>query len=226
MPGGVLTETIANLPHMDSILLSYEGCKQLEDYYNVIPEWLHRHPQENSLTLVGWSMGGLLALRAALDFPDKISRLVLVSATSSFCNRNPALGWPPRVVQRMQAALIKDRFTVMNAFVEKMFDPSEPEKGFLDSFKDLPRSNHSSTEELAAGLDVLLHTSLTDRLPYITAQVLIIQGENDTICPIQQSHQMETLLPNARAVRLSATGHAPFLTKQERFLKELREFHP
>src|SRR6266545_6704126 len=41
--------------------------------------------RSNQYCVVGWSLGGLLALRAALEFPDKIAGLVLISSSARMC---------------------------------------------------------------------------------------------------------------------------------------------
>ena len=42
---------------------------------------------EDETLLIGWSLGGQVAVRIALDYPEKVSRLCLIAATPCFVNR-------------------------------------------------------------------------------------------------------------------------------------------
>jgi pimeloyl-ACP methyl ester esterase len=55
------------------------------------------------ITLCGWSLGAMLAMRAALLAPQRVTGLVLVGATASFTQRS---GWP-----EAQAPALLDSFS-------------------------------------------------------------------------------------------------------------------
>ena len=70
-------------------------------------------------TLLGWSLGGQFALRAALAAPERVARLVLVGATPRFTS---APGWPqgqpPESLSLMQSRLAEDYRRTVGEFLE------------------------------------------------------------------------------------------------------------
>ncbi len=90
-PGSVWDETIEQLPgNYVSIKVSYAGFNNLPaiemPWYETIKTELIEYIQEenlNKITIIGHSMGGMLAIDLAESIPDKIHKLVLVDALPS-----------------------------------------------------------------------------------------------------------------------------------------------
>ena len=78
------------------------------------------------VTVVGWSLGGLVALAALPRLRPRVSRLVLLSATPCFTIRD---GWPHGVPARSVAALARqvrrDPAHAIERFSEGMFVEGE-----------------------------------------------------------------------------------------------------
>jgi pimeloyl-[acyl-carrier protein] methyl ester esterase len=219
----VWEQVTCSLPSWHHVFVSYKDCNQQQSFIKSVEEQLAAYPQDD-FTLVGWSMGGLLAIQTALSGNSRIKRLVLVSSTTAFCNEAPSMGWPKRIVQRMKQALEKDSDTVLRNFKERMFSPPEVKQGWMELFH-LRKGGDMSIAGMMAGLDLLMDINLTSQLKEVHLPILLIHGELDSVCPVGQSKRMESLFPNAKAVYLKNTGHIPFLTKYEHFLLELRDFH-
>ncbi len=68
-----------------AILLPGHGwapCPEGTTIASVAADIAAKMPDDGSADLVGYSMGGRVALRIALDYPEKVRRLILVSASS------------------------------------------------------------------------------------------------------------------------------------------------
>ena len=68
-----------------------------------------------------------------------------------------------------------------------------------------------------AALEILATADLREMLPVVDRPVLLIHGEADTICLPGASRYMSEQLPQAKLVKLSGVGHAPFLSRPEEF---------
>ncbi|MGG4440143.1 alpha/beta fold hydrolase [Brevibacillus fortis] len=158
------------------------------------------------LIVVGWSMGGMLGMRLAAQYP--VSGLVLIGTTARFTCEQPDLrkGWHPVVLQRMKRQLSVARERVMDAFVEQMLTPGEREQIGLHVGMD---SQKWSTAALIAGLTYLEEEDCRPFLSSLTAPTLVIHGTEDAICSLAAGEELASRLVGANFVRIPDCGHAP-----------------
>jgi 2-succinyl-6-hydroxy-2,4-cyclohexadiene-1-carboxylate synthase len=155
-------------------------------------------------TWVGYSMGGRLALRVALDHPEVVHRLVLVSAS-------PGLADPAERAARAAAdeALARDVEAMgVDAFLDRwlaqpLFAGVPPDAPGLAERRRLPAAT------LAHQLRVLgtgTMEPLWDRLGELAAPVLLVSGTADAKFGAVND-AMAGRIPGARHVRVDG-GHA------------------
>jgi pimeloyl-[acyl-carrier protein] methyl ester esterase len=187
--------------------------------------WLVNYLQTLSLTetvLVGWSLGGMLLLEALGQMTAAPAGLVLVATPASFCERPDHPHGQPRVMVRALRRTVRaDRRRGLADFASRCLAPEEANFR-QEIFQDFqPQENGA---DLAAGLDYLLNTDLRPILSAIPAGALLIQGDQDNIAPPAQSEVLHHYLKGSRMVKISGAGHAPFLTRADKFNQVLREF--
>lgn len=164
--------------------------------------------------LMGWSLGGLLAIQAALKYPERITGLVLVSATPCFIAREH---WPDGVeaglLKAMALELAADPEVVVNRFLALEIHGSAHPRDELKRLKSLALA-HGLPDKAAllAGLKQLAETDLSASLPEIQCPVLLLGGRRDKLVPWASLEHSHRLLPNSRLVRVPGAAHAPFLT--------------
>jgi pimeloyl-[acyl-carrier protein] methyl ester esterase len=115
-------------------------------------------------TLLGWSLGGQVAMRAALDHPERIARLVLLAATPRFVATDD---WPHAVALQdlsdFGAALLADTQATLLRFLTLQTRGMEGQKAMLQQLRQTmlaaPQPQHDA---LSAGLEMLLTTDLRD----------------------------------------------------------------
>ena len=181
---------------------------------------------EEAVTVCGWSLGGLIALRWAQRQPQQVSRLVLVATTPCFVRRP---GWdcamPADVLQNFAASLQQDYALTLRRFVGLQMRGSEHERGLLADIRDrLFSRGQPDARALAAGLDILRDTDLRAALPQIKQPTLVISGERDTLTPPAASAWLAATLPDARGIEIKGAAHMPFLSHPEIFVQYLTEF--
>jgi len=133
-------------------------------------------------TLIGWSDGGNTALHFALDHPDRVCRLVLISANFSPHGLRPIAPHdkPPETFAKRGA------------------------RWLLERFGDSRRSERRRAELL--GLWQALPAITEADLNGLTVPVLIVGGEFDVVDP-SHLHTMHRALPDASLEILPAVGH-------------------
>ena len=131
--------------------------------------------------LVGWSLGGLIALSAALRFPDAVAGLVLISATARMTAIDHYPGADPRMLRAMRVKLRRDPAPVVRAFAELCVAPHRDDD-FCDTFTGSAASIEPAA--LDAGLAYLQETDLRDRLGDIATPTLVIHGQADAVVPL------------------------------------------
>ncbi|MGF9907988.1 alpha/beta fold hydrolase [Brevibacillus porteri] len=158
------------------------------------------------LIVVGWSMGGMLGIRLAAQYP--VSALVLIGTTARFtCEQHDLRkGWHPAILQRMKRQLSVARERVMGAFVEQMLTPGERKQIGLHVGVD---SQKWSTAALIAGLTYLEEEDCRPFLSSLTTPTLVIHGTEDAICSLAAGEGLASSLAGAHFVQIPDCGHAP-----------------
>jgi pimeloyl-[acyl-carrier protein] methyl ester esterase len=200
--------TRVDLPgHGRSAWLGGEG---LDDLARAVLE----HVPERAAWL-GWSLGGLVAARAALDSPARIEQLVLVASTPSFVSRP---GWPaamaPGLLEAFAVDLQRDYLRTLQRFLALQVRGSDSAEVVLRELRArLLQHGQPVPEALMAGLDVLRTTDLRERFAGISCPVLLLMGARDTLVPAATAQPAADLLPDAQVELIDGAGHAPFLAR-------------
>lgn len=179
------------------------------------------------VTLCGWSLGAMLALRAARLAPEHISGLILVGATASFTQRTdwPA-AQPPEVVDSFAASVRLEPQQTRQRFIALLSQGDSQARAIGRTLVAGQRQGPTpDAETLSRGLKWLREVDLRPLLPAVTARSLLIHGENDSLNPLAAAQCLSEILLNARLEVFAAAGHAPFLNDPERFVRLLDDFH-
>ena len=174
--------------------------------------------------VVGWSLGGEVALAWARRAPRQVQRLALIGTTPCFARRP---GWPcataPAVLQEFGRALAEDRAGTLARFVGAQAKGDARARRFSGTQQRAIGKNVSDTV-LAAGLTVLSRADLRGELIRVPQPALVLHGAHDRIVPPAAGRRLAMLLPDARFLLLRSCAHAPFLSRPEQVAKMLRAF--
>ncbi len=161
--------------------------------------------------LVAWSMGAMLALDAAVRYPDKIQKLVLFGATPRFVNGNGwAYGLSPDTASRFKEGVKADRMKTLKRFTV-LFNQKDIQAREITRFLgDIPCP--AADGVLLQGLDFLHTADFRDVVPKIRQETLLIHGAHDPLMPVEAAKWLSQMIPHANLEIVPDAAHAPFLS--------------
>ncbi|AKS43181.1 pimeloyl-ACP methyl ester esterase BioH [Wenzhouxiangella marina] len=176
--------------------------------------------------LAGWSLGGLLALKAALARPGQLKGLILIAATPCFGQRPH---WPhgvaPALVGQLAHELEVGPEQVLNRFLALEVHGSEHAAADLKLLRKVAfRYGLPRDSALHAGLNMLKANDLSEQLGELDLPVLLIGGRRDKLVSFEALEATHERLPNSRLVRIPGAAHAPFLTDAEAVAHAITDF--
>lgn len=185
-----------------------------------------RHRLTAPAVWVGWSLGALVALRAAHDFPEAVSGLVLIGATPRFAQ---APDWQsamaPDVLARFGQDLEADYHGTLTRFLSLQMGAGEAGRAAARRLRALLSARgEPALAALRTGLQLLAQTDLRADLPAVTAPALVLHGTHDRLAPPAAATFLAQHLPAARLALIPAAGHAPFLSHPDESWAVLKEF--
>lgn len=175
---------------------------------------------------VGWSLGALIALTAALRFPAAVDRLVLIGASPRFVQ---APDWPqamaPETLAQFARELETDYRGTLTRFLSLQAGDGDAGRETVRRLRAvLAERGDPAPAALRAGLRLLAETDLRARLAEVSAQVLVLHGGRDRLAPPAAGEYLAARLPRARLTLIPPAGHAPFLSHPQETWSALEPF--
>ena len=165
-------------------------------------------------TLVGYSMGGRIALHAAFALTSWIDRLILIGASPGIAD--PGERASRRASDEQLAAELEssDIETFARSWARTPVLADQPPAVVAGIHEDRLRNTPAGLARALRGLGTGALPSLWDRLPTLTIPTTLIVGARD--CKFRSTAtQMAHATGSARVVEVPAAGHAVHLEAPE-----------
>ena len=178
--------------------------------------------------LLGWSMGGMIGLSAALGRPDLIRRLIVAASSPG-----PVPGTPQRspTVGDVAGKPVNDDSDFLYLFYPQT---ASAESAGVASLRRLDtRLTHSNaalsapgirSQQIATGRWSAGEDAAWDHLAELVVPVLLATGAHDVMIPAYQTYAMSQRLPSAKAVIYSDAGHGFLFQHHAAFAGEVQHF--
>jgi 3-oxoadipate enol-lactonase len=174
----------------------------IDDLVNDTREALDRRNISGSVCLLGHSLGATLSLLFASRFPERVEKLVLISAAAGF---TPSFKRPgvhetitPEMVVETNRRAAPYFFTEQHPGVQETI---------LAGWQAMSPRMHEFMLRIK-------HPDLYPVLPQIQQPVLLICGDADKITPLEKSLELNRLLPDSRLLVIPGAGHFVFLEEE------------
>lgn len=193
-----------------------------------LSEWFTRLDLRHA-ALLGWSLGGEVALTLAAEAPlrNRLRALVLVATTPRFA---AGAGWsgglPTTQLRALARDLRRNYLKAMGDFFALQFvGETLPQERRQQILRFAVRAGRLPEPDIAlAGLETLAEEDLRHLLPQLQLPTLVVHGELDRIVLPEAGRFLATTLPQARLELWPQVGHAPFISDPLRFCSLLRNF--
>lgn len=174
---------------------------------------------------LGWSLGGLICMQAALRHPARVRGLILVDTLPRML-RGPGWDWGMKAsgVKETARGLRNDYITTLQEFLMLQVLAEPGAKHLIRQLRSQLLSTPPSREGLERGLDILHEADLRAALPNIDVPVLVINGERDRMCHPDGARWMADQLPNSECWIAPRAAHAPFLSHEREFADRVCAF--
>lgn len=174
---------------------------------------------------MGWSLGGLRALREMRAGTATFTHLVLLSTSACFCGDEA--GWPglsPAALRALQRQLTRDPAAALAGFHRLCAAPPLSDDVLAAR---VAASLRLGLPALAEGLRELGELDLRAELEHVTIPVLLLHGEHDQVIPVAAAEQTASRLPQARLVVHPEAGHDLPLAHPAWVAEHVKDFlHP
>lgn len=186
----------------------------------------------NSCTVIGWSLGGLVAMQMAISQPVVVEKLVLIGSTPCFVNHtalSTRAHWRAGVEQTVFEEFAENvaqsyQKSMLNFLTLQCLGSKDANKLLRALRAEFLVQPEPSMQTLQAGLQILQETDLRTQINHINQQTMIVHGDKDRLAPLQAGNWLAQTLPNASIRVINGAAHAPFLSHQDTFEKVLFEF--
>jgi pimeloyl-ACP methyl ester carboxylesterase len=208
------------------------GEVSMHGYAQLLDELLAQLGLERA-TLVGNSMGGLIAAELAASFPSRAERIVLISPAGLSTYRNRLTTRTMPAVRRLEQALALGAAWTASHADSLATRPRMRElvlKGVVAHPRRLPgplaaeQLRGAGTDGFLSTLEAILEFDLAERLPLIACPALIVWGTKDRLISFRDADRFAEAIPGARKVIYEDTGHMAMLEQPASFNALLRDF--
>lgn len=201
-------------------------------YARILDELLERLGV-SAATLVGNSMGGFVSSELAIAFPQRVERLVLVSAAGISTYRHKRVERVEPFLRRVAplVAAYTGWTATRSDWMASRAGLRNLSLGFVTRHPSRLPAPLAAEQIRGAGkpgfmqaLRANIDYPIRERLPEIACPTLIVWGEDDKVIPVGDASVFEELIPGSRKVIFEDTGHVAMLERPAAFNEMLRQF--
>ena len=190
----------------------------LDDYVEHVAQQISR-----PTLVVGWSLGGLVSLKLAQRYPEKVSALFQVATNPKFVQHTDwRTAVEASVFKQFASSLEKDRVKTIRRFLALQV------RGTDTSMQTVRELQHSidarglpKIEALLTGLKILSDTDLIHTVQQLACPVSWLLGEKDALVPPGLAEKLRQMSSGAEIQILAGAGHAPFISHPDAFVNSL-----
>ena len=195
--------------------LSGTACPSVERYTDWVRGWLWSQGQQRDLVLVGYTLGSCIALQYALDYPEEVAGLVLMTVAMRPKQRSPDMlnmrlrAAADPAVQAQWIATMRETMHFMDPAFQEDLIAYHQQVGPVSQYKDLV---------------VIDRFDVQDRIATLKPPLLLIRGMDDPLAVEEYEREIHQAVPGSQYVPLSQSGHFPMAEQPDTVNRAIRQF--
>lgn len=191
------------------------SCASVERYTDWLRGWLWAQGHQRDLVLVGFTLGSCIALQYALDYPDEVQALVLMTVSMRAKKRAP-----DTLNFRLQAATDP---AVHAQWLDAM---RQAMQWVAPDFREQLITCHRQVGPLSQHRDLVVidQFDVQDRIHTLQTPLLLIRGMDDPLAPEEYERDIHQAVPGSHYLPLRQAGHFPMAEQPEVINKAIVDF--
>lgn len=180
----------------------------------------------SSCHLLGWSLGGMVALAYARRCPQRVDRLLMMASSAKFVLADDwQCGQQNEVLKAFIEGMVCKPTSTIKRFIRLQTQGLKSSKAVNESLRD---ARNQGGEGLAAGLlsglIILQQADLRLALAEISCPALMILGGQDQLIPVEAGEASQAINTRLKLLIIEAATHVPFLSHQTEVLQGIQQF--
>lgn len=208
----------SELPREDISIPGYARClEQICDQLSI-----------DAAAVVGNSMGGYVAAELAIASPQRVERLMLVSAagiTAEHLHRDSIMAGARIMAAVATREVARHEWYARRPRLRQLalsFVVRHPDRLSAPLAHELMQG--SGKPGFLPAMEAILAHRISERLPQIACPTFVLWGEDDRVIPVRDAKRFAELIPDVRVEILPDTGHVAMLERPARFNELLEAF--
>lgn len=188
-------------------------CLTIEDLFSEseapnfqkIKSTFHSHNTNKNKLIIGWSLGGMVALDYCLKENDQNIKLMLLSSTSNFIVENEL---NLNSFDSLKETLSSNRDKALSRFFGNLIDKNHTNKDKIKLINEFLEEIESyRTSSLINSLMYLKQSDLSREIRALKNQCLLIHGGNDQLIPFSHSINLNKMIQDSALIQIENGTH-------------------
>ena len=181
--------------------LEGERCLTVKSYTDWVRVWLWAKKMKENLILVGYTLGASIALQYALDFPDEVAGIVIMTVAME-----PKVRAPGTYEMRLRAAedstVYEDEWIKFQRVAMEWVEPEYRER-LMEKHREVgPMSQYYD-------LKTIDEFDVRDRIDSFKPKLLLLRGLADHGNPPKYEEKIHQAVPGSEYIEFDNAGHFP-----------------
>jgi 3-oxoadipate enol-lactonase len=216
----VLTYDVRGYGQTETPAEGYSNDTLVQDLYELLKALRIRET-----CVLGYSMGGRVALGLALSHPEMVKALILANSPVAAIQRNEEEMQAMMKLRQQRLEMVEKQglVPIMDESTAMVFSPGWPEKNkaVVEQYKKIRLKNNPKAYLVA--MRAMNWNAPQPDVSGIKCPTLIIAGEKDGLMGAESSREGQKLIRGSQ-LKIMATGHAAYIEKPEEFNATVLEF--
>lgn len=174
-------------------------------------------------SIVGHSMGGAIAQCLAINYKDKIDKIILSSTSAKFNSSFLLAADFMMYLNEINIPLDKQTENIISwmyspEFCSKIENIKKTKEAIINN--PYPPTDIKTFRQLEA----LKNFDYRNKIKNIEAQTLILHGENDIICQLDEANYLMENIDDTSFISIKKSGHEIFIEHPKLFSKIILDF--